>query len=281
LKLDDICELIADSLRCEEETARPLAELILGKTGGNPFFVSQFLRSLSEENLLIVDARRRTWRWDLEQIKRRDITDHVVALMTSKLKKLRPETQEVLTLAACIGNPFDLATLATVRNKPLRDTAADLSEALSDGLVWPISEDLGPIGSEQQDADASSLLYRFAHDRIQQAAYSIIPAEERQIVHRRVGELLLRNAPPGKRDQKIFDIVTQLNLGAPVTAEESARIELAGLNLEAGRKAKSSAAYQPAYNYFRAGLDQLLEADWETHYERRWRCTAKRQKRHT
>ena len=267
LKLEDVCELIADSLRCAEETARPLAELILEKTGGNPFFVSQFLRSLSEENLLIVDTSGRTWRWDLEQIKRRDITDNVVALMTSKLRKLRPETQEVLTLAACIGNPFDLAILATVRTKPLRDTAVDLSEAVSDGLVWPISEDLGPVDSAHQEADASSLLYRFAHDRIQQAAYSIITAEERQIVHRRVGELLLRNAPPGKRDQKIFDIVTHLNLGAPGTAEEPARIELAGLNLEAGRKAKSSAAYQPAYNYFRAGLDQLLETDWETHYK--------------
>jgi predicted ATPase len=135
-----------------------------------------------------VDAGRRTWRWDLEQIKRREITDNVVALMTSKLRKLRPETQEVLTLAACIGNPFDLAILATVREKPLRDTAVDLSEALSDGLVWPLSEDIGPVDSAQQEADASSPLYRFAHDRIQQAAYSMIPAEERQIVHRRVGE---------------------------------------------------------------------------------------------
>jgi len=267
LKLADISELIADSLRCGLERAQPLAELILGKTGGNPFFVSQFLRSLAEENLLIVDADQRTWVWDLDQIKQRDITDNVVALMTSKLKRLRPETQEALTLAACIGSPFELATLATVRKSPERDTASDLSEALADGLVWPISEDIGSSDSAQEEAGASVVRYRFSHDRIQQAAYSMIPAEEMQIVHRRVGELLLRNVSAAKREQKLFDIVTHLNLAGPVVAYESSRIELAGLNLEAGRKAKSSAAYQPAYNYFRAGLDQLVESDWEAHYE--------------
>ena len=268
LKLNDITELIADSLHCSEDAANPLADLVLGKTGGNPFFVNQFLRSLYEENLLVPDVSQRTWHWDLEQIQRRDITDNVVVLMTNKLKKLRDETQQVLKLAACIGNPFDLQTLTTVREKTPAETSAELSEALSEGLILRVSADLQLIDFDGQElTDAASVEYRFAHDRIQQAAYSLIPIEDKQVVHRRVGELLLRNTPAEKRDQRIFDIVNHLNFGAVATAEEAARIEAAELNLRAGRRAKSSAAYQPAFKYLAAGLECLRADDWEKHYE--------------
>ncbi len=268
LKLTDITELIADSLLCSQEAAKPLAGLVLEKTGGNPFFVNQFLRSLYEEKLLAPDVSQRAWQWNLEQIRRRDITDNVVVLMTDKLKKLRPETQQVLKLAACIGNPFDLQTLAAVREKPPGDTSAELFEALSEGLILQNSADLQVTGfEEQQLTGASAATYRFAHDRIQQAAYSLIPMEARQVVHRRAGELLLRNTPAEKLDQRIFDIVNHLNDGAVATAEEAARIEGSELNLRAGRRAKSSAAYQPAFKYLEAGLACLREDDWEKHYE--------------
>lgn len=268
LKLADITELIADSLHCSREAAIPLAELVLGKTGGNPFFVNQFLHSLYEEKLLISDPSQHTWRWDLEQIRGREITDNVVELMTEKLKRLPENTRQTLKLAACIGNPFDLRTLATVRERSLEETSGDLTDAFSEGLVWLMGEELELALAEEHPAgDDSRIICRFAHDRIQQAAYSLMPAEEKRAVHRRLGRLLLQNTPAEKLDQRIFDIVNQFNLSGPMPAMESGRTDVAKLNLKAGRKAKSSAAYQAAFNYLVAGLDCLQPDDWTSHYD--------------
>ena len=268
LQLADVTDLISDSLHCTEEAATPLAELVLGKTGGNPFFVNQFLHSLYEEELLTADRVGREWRWDLDQIRRRDITDNVVELMTEKLKRLPENTQQALKLAACIGNPFDLSALATVRERTLEETFADLFGAFSEGLVWPMFKDFHLLLAEKQiETDTLRASCRFAHDRIQQAAYSLISTDERQIVHRQIGELLLRSTPAEKLDQRTFDIVNQFNLSGSASASEAVRGLIAELNLKAGRKAQASAAYQSAFNYFAAGLECLHEEDWETRYQ--------------
>jgi len=247
---------------------RPLAELILAKTAGNPFFVNQFLASLHEEKLLLPDRSSRAWQWDMEKIRERNITDNVVELMTAKLKKLQPQTQQELVLAACIGNEFEAQTLAIISEKSAEAATQDLSEALAQGLVLALNKnpqavDGGHLAARKNEA----LTFRFSHDRIQQAAYSLLSEAERNQIHWRIGQLLLKNTPAAKREQKIFDLAAQLNLGRSMLGSEAERIELAQLNLQAGRKAKLSTAYEPARNFLQAGLDLLQADDWSKHYD--------------
>lgn len=270
LQLTHISQLICDTLRCRATDAQPLAKLVLQKTEGNPFFVNQFLHALNDEKLLSADAARRRWRWNLPQIHKRGITDNVVDLMTAKLRRLRDETRQVLRLAACIGNQFDLQTLAIVYERPAATTAADLSQALQEGLVIPGSDfafHVADAPGETTHGDAQRALFRFVHDRVQQAAYLLLSDDDKKSVHWQIGRLLLQNIPEAQRERRIFDIVNQLNAGLELAATEAERIELAQLNLAAGHKAKQSSAYAPAFAYLQTGLDLLRDGDWQANYE--------------
>jgi predicted ATPase/signal transduction histidine kinase len=280
LHLDHVSQLIADTLRCPPETAQPLAQLVLEKTAGNPFFVTQFLKSLHEEKLLAPEAAVAGWRWDLEQIRQRNITDNVVELMANKVQKLDAATQQSLKFAACIGGQFDLQTLAVVAEKPSEVIAMELAEALAEGLIILISDGSAALttsfeSDKHNDSAKSpsalspppSAIYKFAHDRVHQAVYSLIPEAGKNPLHRRIGQLLLRSTPESRLEQKIFDLANHLNLSAALIDSEAERITLAQLNLRAGHKAKLSTAYEPAFNYLQAGLDLLRADDWEKQYD--------------
>lgn len=268
LERPDVNLLIAETLRSTPQQTGPLADLVVSKTNGNPFFVNEFLKSLYSEALLHFDARQRAWRWDLTQIQAQEMTDNVVVLMAGKVQKLGDQPQQVLKRAACIGNPFDLKTLAIVHEKTPGETAAGLREALAEGLVVPLSDTYKLMELDVEDlTDEVTVLYRFAHDRIQQAVYSLIPEEDKQAVHWRVGRLLLRNTPREEREQKIFDIVNQLNRGLNGILSQEERDELIALNLAAGKRAKAAAAYEPAFNYLDAGARLLGEESWQRRYD--------------
>jgi len=267
LNLPDLNRLIADTLASSQEEARPLAELVINKTLGNPFFTNEFLKSLYTEELLNFDHSESTWRWDLVQIRKREMTDNVVELMASKIRKLDEKTQQVLKLAACIGNPFDLITLAIVYDKTPPETADALWEAIGEGLVYPLGSAYKSIALEAQaPTDGIAVEYMFCHDRIQQSVYSLISEAEKQAVHWQVGQLLLQNTPPDNQEQKIFDIVNQLNQGLDPAAHQSERDEIARLNLMAGKRAKASAAYESALDYLKVGHRLLGESSWERQY---------------
>jgi len=287
LNLFHVNQLIADTLNCSPERAKPLAELVLAKTGGNPFFLNEFLKSLHTEELLTFlppsSDSEGGWQWDLAQIQGQDITDNVVELMAQKVQRLAEQTQQVLKLAACTGNQFDLQTLAVVYEKSPRETAIALGPAIAEGLILPLDEAYKLVELEVEGlTEEVSVVYKFAHDRIQQAAYSLIPEADKQAVHRRVGQLLLRNTPPDKREEVIFDIVNQLNLGGE-PQPQAERDELAELNLLAGKKAKAAAAYQPAFHYLKFGLglinppraaqDEPLHLNGTDSWERRYDLT--------
>lgn len=265
----EVNQFTADALNCSPEKAKFLSELLLSKTHGNPFFTNEFLKSLYAEELLIFDFQQGIWQWDLETIQTRDITDNVVELMTEQLRKLEAQTQQVLKLAACIGNQFSLQNLAVIYEKSFQVTAADLWSAIAAGLVLPLGDNYKLIDFDIQGlADEVKVEYKFAHDRIQQAAYSLIPQAENQIVHWQVGQLLLQNTSMEEREQKIFDIVNQLNQGRERLEHQTQLNELAQLNLIAGQKAKASAAYQPAFNYLQMGIRLLNFPDsWEQQYD--------------
>ncbi len=279
LDLTCVNQLIAETLKCDAEKAKPLAELVLAKTRGNPFFLKEFLQSLYTENLLDFDWLSTSWQWDLDRIQALGITDNVVELMIQKIQKLPELTQEVLKTAACIGNQFDLKTLSIVGEKPQKETASELWSAVREGLIVPVGDDYKFLQTDI-NPDEFEVAYRFAHDRIQQAAYSLIPSHRKQACHLQIGQLLLNSTPLQQQEEKIFDIVNQLNFGSNLLENQQKRDELAKLNLIAGKKAKASAAYQPAFTYLTSGLELLNPpqssltpgeseegSSWQRHYD--------------
>ncbi|WP_437855131.1 sensor histidine kinase [Sorangium sp. So ce363] len=232
------------------EQAEPLSRLVYEKTGGNPFFVLQFLIALHHEGLITFDADEGRWRWDIAAIRDKAFTDNVVELMAGKLKRLSVPTREALTLAACLGGSLELDTLAVVAGRPAAELGDALEEAVREGLL------LRRGGA-----------YRFLHDRVQQAAYSLIPAGQLAEMHLRIGRLLLGAQRAEERDDALFDVVGHLNRGAPLLRSQAERDEIAALNLRAGRKAKAAAAFQSAAALFAAGLSLLSPDSWETCHE--------------
>jgi PAS domain S-box-containing protein len=261
-------QLLGETLHRNGEEVTSLAKLVAEKTQGNPFFINQFLKSLYSENLLKFDSLRGHWQWDLSQIKARNITDNVVEFMADKMQKLAEETRLLLKRAACIGNRFDLHTLASVAEEFPYEIARTLRPALAEGLILPLSGAYKLVELEVQGlTEAVKVEYKFAHDRIQQAAYSLIPEAEKASVHWHVGRLLLATIPPEERERKIFDIVNQLNMARELISQVEDRQELAQLNLQAGRKARLSAAFQSAENYFQIALNILDEESWQQQYD--------------
>ena len=249
LGLEDVGRIVADSLHCEPDSARPLAELVHEKTGGNPFFTSQFLTALADEKLLVFDSGAAAWRWDLAGIRAKGYTDNVVDLMAGKLSRLPHVTQEVLGQLACLGNVAEIGTMAFVQGKSEEQIHAALWEAVRAGLVFRLDS-----------------VYTFLHDRVQEAAYGLTPETERAAVHLRIGRLLVSRTSPQETEGKIFEVVNQLNRGTELIDSMEERERIAELNLIAGKRAKTSTAYTSALTYFAAGRALLTDESWKERY---------------
>ncbi|WP_333092741.1 trifunctional serine/threonine-protein kinase/ATP-binding protein/sensor histidine kinase [Microcoleus sp. S36b_B5] len=316
LDITSVNQFLADSLSCSPEKSLDLAELLFQKTGGNPFFLTQLLKYIYSKKLLqykftpsdtsvdIVEpniyesnpqkaypALRKCeiageWQWDIEQIQEIGITDNVVELMIDHIQKLSETTQELLKLAACVGNKFDLGIISKICRKSLVSAAADLWEALQSGLIVPVNnaykiplalaattEVTDQISRDFTDelslpiADSANATYKFLHERVQQAAYALISEPQKQENHLKIGRFLLQNAPPEQLENYVFDIVNQLNAARQIISSELEKFQLCQLNLIAGRKAKASAAYELAVKYLTAGIELLLQQSWETDYD--------------
>jgi PAS domain S-box-containing protein len=235
-------QLIAEALHDQLTRVEPLAQLVLDKTAGNPFFVIQFLQALAEEQLLTFDHDAGRWCWYPDRIHAKGYTDNVVDLMVDKLARLPAETQQVLQQLACLGNVSTTTALSTVTGMPMAQLRTVLWEAIRQELV------------EQLEG-----AYGFVHDRIHEAAYSLIPKESRAQAHLRIGRLLAVQTPTQGLEEAIFDIVGQLNRGAALLVEQSEREQLAGFNLMAGQRAKASTAYASALNYLTTGAGLLSD----------------------
>jgi PAS domain S-box-containing protein len=250
LELDDVGRLIADALHCEPVRARPLAELVQEKTDGNPFFAIQFFIALADEGLLAFDPGASAWQWNIDRIRAKSYTDNVVDLMAGKLRRFSSTTQQALKQLACLGNVAPIATLALVHGTTEQAMHAALWEAVHAGLVF------------REDS-----AYKFLHDRIQQATYTLIPDEHRTEVHLRIGRALLASMTADELAEHLFDVANQFNRGATRLTDRDEKAQVAAIELRAGRKAKASAAYASAGAYFSAGMALLDETDWGSHYE--------------
>ena len=256
----DVTALCADTLGCTTERARPLAALVHRKTGGNPFFIGELLRSLHDDGLLRLGDEG--WTWDAAAIEARGVSRSVVALLVDKVRLLPDETQQILRTAACMGNTFSLGLLRLVLDRPLPAVAQGLREAVRAGLVQPLDDlyqqaELGMSGGDEAR-------YRFAHDRVQEAAYSLLPAPERPAVHWRVGRLLLERTPPEQREAHVFQIVNQLDHDVARLEAPAERVELAALCLLAGQRAAAAVAHEQALVYLRRGIELLGEDGFES-----------------
>ncbi|MHC5859093.1 ATP-binding sensor histidine kinase [Nostoc sp.] len=275
LELTHVTQILCDTLneRTNNPQIQELASLLFNKTVGNPFFLTQMLKALYREQLLTFDFALKSWHWSIEQIQAIGIADlSVVELIASNICQLPPATQEVLKLAACIGSYFKLEVLATTCKKSSSQVASDLWSALQQGLILPWSNDYKiPLlfGTEELKSfyfDDSRLEYRFLHDRVQQAAYSLIPESQKQAKHLEIGRLLLQNISKAELVDNIFDIVNQLNKSIDLIQEQYEKIHLADLNLIAANRALLAAAFEPAYNYFSQGISLLPVDCWQQQY---------------
>jgi len=316
LDINSVNQFVADTLNCAPEKSLSLAELLFKQTAGNPFFLSQFMKSLYSKKLLQFKFKleqnsveraepnhsdctqkiperfvnkcqpKGEWQWDTEQIQEMGIADNVVELMIDNIHKLSEKTQEMLKLAACIGNKFDLGILSTIGEKPLASAATDLWEALQSGLILPVNnaykipialaantELIDQISRDFTDelslpvADAAGATYKFLHERVQQAAYALISDSHKQEIHLKIGRYLLQSAHPEQLEKQIFETVNQLNSGKEIITSELEIFQLCQLNLMAGRQAKASAAYELAVKYLTAGIELLPPESWQTDYD--------------
>jgi PAS domain S-box-containing protein len=249
LALGDLNALVADAFRVEKAATRNLAELMYEKTGGNPFFAIQFFVTLADEGLVTFDADQNAWRWDLARIRAKGYTDNIVVLMSGKLAPFPARTQEILQYFACLGNAAEIATLAMICDETAQSVESSLTEVIEAGLVLRFGQRLA-----------------FLHDRVQEAAYALIPDGQRPGMHLKIGRILAGRIPPEEIEENIFEIVNQLNRGSALILSTEERERVAFLNLAAGKRAKAATAYASARVYLAAGRALLPDDAWDRRY---------------
>jgi len=277
LNLAHVQELLSHTLHCTEDAALPLAKLVQAKTHGVPFFIKQLLDAIYSAHLIEFDVGTGLWKWDIAQIQMMPITDNVVELMAENIKQLEPDAQELLKFAATLGSSFDFDTLALISGMKRQALAKHLRLVQQDGLIVQIGEDRS--ASQRCESavsvhmhDNANPIYEFQHPRIQQAAYLLTPEAKRASMHRHVGRLMLEAMEAAKIEERLFEIVNHLNATTDLIDTCAERIELAHLNLKAGKKAAASIAYDTAETYFALGIQYIQcvtpgDTGWEEHYQ--------------
>ncbi len=254
----NINQLLMDCFSANEEEVKYLSELILSKTGGNPFFINELLKDLSREKIIYPDHEKGKWIWDIEQIKHAKISENIIDLLINKIKRQPDKSQEVLKMAACIGSSFDLWLLSIIRNESYQNTMEVLKELIREDFIYLSDtslKNLNEFSSNNLSPDQAKLVtYQFQHDRVQQAAYKLLGEEENKELRLTIGRILLDG---NFSDEILFDIVNHLNAGASKITDARENERLIALNLTASKKAKLSTAYELALQYLNQALKQL------------------------
>ena len=239
---------------------KELSDFISKLSEGNPLFVSEILSYLHNENLLFLDDKR-NWKWDFEKIRKSDMPATVVALFSSKVKKLPSSTVELLEYCACMGNRFSPTEASLIKDLTLLDVFEILKPALAQGLLMESKDDL-----------------QFVHDRVQEAVLSQISPEKRQGIHWVIGMHLLSLVPKEadlERIDNIFSVAAHLSLGRPKELDMEKRYQISDINFHAGNKALNALATEAANEYFRLSLELLSDNSWEARYEKTFKIYQK------
>ena len=264
LDRDSVACLVADALNHDPQKVRPLSDMLYDKALGNPFFTNELLRQLHKEGAIKADNDSGRWHWDLDAARWSGVSRDVVEFMVDNLRRLPPQTQQVLQLAACIGSTFDLQTLSLIYERPITETASALLPALKQHAILPLHSDYRLI-TECVNPQDFNPAYRFQHDRVQQAAYALIVVQRLQDVHLSVGRLMLQHAGDIVDEDRLIDIVGHLNEGRPLIDSQAERLNLAELNLRAALRARHSSAYEDAMKYLQVAAELLPSEPWREH----------------
>ena len=241
-----------------------LASICFVKTRGNPFFLKSFLEALAAEKVLSFDSKTRSWLWDESEIRERSMTENVVDFVSNQIRELSDESQRALHAAACIGDSFDLRTLALALGQTQRDTLASLREVLATEMITPAESGFW-FATERISEESVDFRYRFSHDRIRQAARRLTDNEEAIAVHLAVGRFLRGQLPAGS--ERVFRVVDHLNHAISEISQAEELSDLGLLNLRAGRRALTSAAFESADEYFNRARELLGPAVWRDRYD--------------
>ncbi|MBE9102454.1 EAL domain-containing protein [Vacuolonema iberomarrocanum] len=265
LSLADTNQIIAETFCCSRERSHLLAELIDRKTQGNPFFIIRLLKTLHEDGFVQFDRWHGHWVCNISQLDASYLTDDVVEFIAQQLQRLSPQTQRALKLAACLGNQFDLTTLSLISEQSETETATALWQALQEEFILPVSETYKLF----QDAGSTALTetvlvpYKFLHDQVQQAAYTLIPEAEKLSTHLRIGKLMLDQLSEIEIEQRLFDIVNNISLGQSLITAPAEQYQLSRLLLRAAHKARATTAYTVAAQYCQTGIYMLGQQAWQ------------------
>ncbi len=260
LNQDDVHSLVRDALN-DAPGLETVSRLIYEKTRGNAFFIVQLLTDLYEKSVIRFSSEERRWVWQQEEIESRHIADNVIDLMTARIRRLPESAQRSLIHASCIGDRFELATLAALLEKPAHEAADDLELALLEGILLPVGLSYRVA---RQKNNTTNVYYQFIHDRVRQAAYSLLDIKASQKIHHDIARKWLAELSPEEQDQHIFDIANQYNAGRVLVAEAKEKSQLVGINLKAGKRAKNATAYSTALHYFQIALELKAADCWET-----------------
>jgi predicted ATPase len=271
LEKTSIIQLVADTLHCTNKKALSLADILYKKAEGNPFFTTELLKNLHRERYIDFNYELGQWEWDITKIQSVDISDNVVEFMISRLQQLPDASRELLMKASCIGSQFDLNLLSHVVKRKPSSVAEDLHKPLRLGILMPMLSDYELAGFYEGKTNETNMkfhaLYRFQHDRIQQAAYEMIPQKEKPSIHLLIGETLQESYHGKRMDGIIVSIADHMNKAISLITGETDKLKLAQLNLAAGIKAKASIAYRTAYELLKTGISLLGPENWNSHYQ--------------
>ena len=248
LDLNSINALLSDTLLTKQVSE--FSQLCLKKTQGNPFFLNQFLKSLYQDGYIAFDSNQQSFVWDLQELQKANITDNVVDLMISKINKFSQSSQQLIKVASCIGNRFDLNTIAMIAEKSASAAAIELREPIQEGLIYPL--------------DGNKISFKFLHDRVQQSAFTLITEDEKKLIHLKIGEYILNSTTNLTED--VFNIVNHLNQAAELINCPQAQKKLASLNLLAAKKAQASSAFADALKYLTRGIAIFPGELWQNDY---------------
>lgn len=271
LLLENVQELLYDTLPKSQNNIQDLAHCIFAKTHGNPFFINEFLKIIHQKEILIFSYEQGSWKWDLDKIQHQSATDNVIELLTAKIDLLPKHSKELLKTGSCFGHQFDFKTLQIINDHTSSQIAEQLWQAIKANLIYPQEESyktLGLIGLEEvTELDTSVLHYNFTHDKVQQAAYELIEEKDRPEIHLKIGRLLIKDKPLIEEDERLFEVLKHFNHSISLINDVEERLVLAQYNFWAGQKAKRASAYDAANKYLTAGIRLLKPINWEKYYD--------------
>ena len=250
---EDVNRLVSDALHLSPRITRPLSSVLHRKTGGNPLFLRQLMHSLDDQNHIHVQLNPPQWVWDLNKIMDLKISDDVVAFLLKDMQRLPNDLQHGLEVASCFGSCVKCSALDILSQNLGVDLQGILQQVSKRGFV----DNIG------------GTMFRFAHDKIQQAAYELMSEEKRRANHIDFGlhlSLSLRN--DDQNDELAFLAVNQINRGGPdAVLDPSQKFVFAGLNLRAGRRAIDLSDYNAAFQLFQHGIFFLGNDHWAAQYD--------------